>query len=183
MYYFFLASLPTLGFDRDFGMSIADFDALAAEQMSPAKLAQLQSGSLSVSRASGSASGLPRAYADYTRFEQYLRTRIAERRAGKDEDHAPKLPEPELYFSEVDTALSSASAISDPLEREKQVDRIRWRYLDELEIGHEFDFDNLCVYRLRLEILNKYRNRNGEIGKNNFNAAIERVAGIDNATP
>ena len=49
--------------------------------------------------------------------------------------------------------------------------------LDDLEAGHEFDFDGLCVYRLRLEILNRYRGRSVEKGRSNFNAAVDRIAG------
>lgn len=177
MYYFFSASLPSLSFGRDPGLSVADFDGLAADQMPPEKLAELKSGTLAVNREPGSAAGLPRIYADYTRFEQYLRTRIAERRAGRDEDHAVKLPDPELYFGEVDAALAPAAAAPDPLEREKLIDRIRWRMLDDLEAGHEFDFDGLCVYRLRLAILNKYRGRSAERGRSSFNAAVDRITG------
>ena len=177
MYYYFSASLPSLSFGQNPGMSVADFDELASGQMSPESLAKLKTGTLAVSREPGSAAGLPRVYADYTRFEQYLRTRIAERRAGRDEDRAVKLPDPELYFGEVDSALATAAAAPDPLEREKLIDRIRWRMLDDLEAGHDFDFDGLCVYRLRLEILNKYRNRSTETGRENFNAAVDRITG------
>ena len=74
-------------------------------------------------------------------------------------------------------AMGALAAVSDPVEREKAVDRIRWRMLDDLEAGHEFDFDGLCVYRLRLEILNRYRGRSVEKGRSNFNAAVDRIAG------
>ena len=36
---------------------------------------------------------------------------------------------------------------------------------------------SLCVYRLRLEILNRYRGRSVEKGRSNFNAAVDRIAG------
>lgn len=177
MYYFLCASLPSLGFGQDPGLGVAEFDALCADQMPPAVLASLQRGSLAVSREPGSAAGLPPAYAAYARFEQYLRTRVAERRAGRDEDNVLRLPDPELYFGEIDAALGPAAAVADPLEREKLIDRIRWRKLDDLEAGHEFDFYGLCIYRLKLEILNRYRRRSAETGRNNFNAAVDRISG------
>lgn len=177
MYYFLSASLPGLALGRDPGMSVADFDELCAGQMTPGALARLKQGSLRVGREPGSAAGLPPVYAAYARFEQYLRTRIAERRAGRDEERAVHLPDPELYFGEVDAAMGALAAVSDPVEREKAVDRIRWRMLDDLEAGHEFDFDGLCVYRLRLEILNRYCGRSVEKGRSNFNAAVDRIAG------
>jgi len=177
MYYYLSASLPSLIFGRDPGLNVAEFDALCAEQMSPKKLAELQKGTTRVNREPGSAAELPSAYASYTRFEQYLRTRIAERRAGHDEERSVRLPDPELYFNEIDAALGPAAAAPDPLERQKLIDRIRWRELDDLEAGHEFDFDGLCVYRLKLEILNRYRRRSAETGRTNFNAAVDRVSG------
>jgi len=179
MYYFLSASLPGLSFGRDPGMSVAEFDALCADQMSPKTLASLQEGTLQVSREPGSAAKLPPAYASYTRFEQYLRTRIAERRAGHEEERVVRLPDPEVYFSEIDVALGPVAAAPDPFERQKLIDRIRWRELDDLEAGHEFDFDGLCVYRLKLEILNRYRRRSAETGRTNFNAAVSRISGGD----
>ena len=68
MYYYFSASLPSLSFGQNPGMSVADFDELASGQMSPESLAELKSGTLRVSREPGAAAGLPRVYADYTRF-------------------------------------------------------------------------------------------------------------------
>ena len=94
MYYFLSASLPGLALGRDPGMSVADFDELCAGQMTPGALARLKQGSLRVGREPGSAAGLPPVYAAYARFEQYLRTRIAERRAGRDEERAVHLPDP-----------------------------------------------------------------------------------------
>ena len=82
-----------------------------------------------------------------------------------------------LYEAHDYAALGAAAAAPDPLEREKLIDRIRWRKLEELEAGHEFDFDALCVYRLKLEILGRYRRRSAETGRTNFNAAAGRVSG------
>lgn len=177
MYYFLAASLPDLFLGRDPGMSVFDFDELCAGQMTRQALARLKQGTLRVGRASESAAGLPPVYAAYTRFEQYLRTRIAERRAGRNAERTAHLPDPERYFGEVDFALGALTALADPIEREKAVDRIRWRMLDELEAGHTFDFDGLCVYRLRLEILNRYRGRSAEKGRFNFDVAVDRIAG------
>ena len=109
------------------------------------------------------------------RFEQYLRTRIAQRRAGRDDDRAAALPDPAEYFGMVDFGLAQAAA-ADPFEREKLIDRIRWSHLDDLECGHDFDFAGLCVYRCKLAILEKYRERKAEQGRENFNRAVERIS-------
>ncbi len=178
MYYYLVSSLPDLAFGKTAPMSVAEFDALCAGQLTPADFAELGRGTLVVSREPGSGAALPGVYRRYTLFEQYLRTRIAEKRTAHDDDHGRKLPVPEQFFTEVDAALTPAGVQSDPLEREKAVDRIRWRHLDELEAGHDFDLDKLCVYRLKLAILDKYRNRETEAGRKNFNAAVDRISGL-----
>ena len=58
MYYYFSASLPSLSFGQNPGMSVADFDELASGQMSPETLAKLKIGTLAVSREPGSAAEL-----------------------------------------------------------------------------------------------------------------------------
>ncbi len=177
MYYYLYSSLPSLAFGGNAPMTPADFDALCAEAMTPEEFERLRSRpELKVPRDPDASGSLPPVYAAYTKFEQYLRTRIAQRRNGREEDKADPLPDPAEYYGEVDFGLGAAAS-ADPLEREKQVDRIRWNKLDDLEAGHDFDFDALCVYRLKLLILDKYRKRNQEAGRENFNAAAARISG------
>lgn len=38
----------------------------------------------------------------------------------------------------------------DPLTRQESLDALRWRELEHLTVGHEFDFDGLVVYKLKL---------------------------------
>lgn len=173
MYYFFLcASLPELRFGQDPGMGVAEFDSLCAGQMNARTLEELKLGSLKTGKEPDPAEKLPAVYAAYAAFERDLRNRIAELRAGKKQTetagHAP---------DEIDDALADAAEAPDPLERTRRVDRIRWRRLDELETGKEFTFGELCVYRLRLEIFDRYRRRSAETGRANLNAAANRIAG------
>ena len=177
MYYYLCSSLPSLAFGKSAPLTAAEFDALCAESLAPAEYERLLScPTLRVPRDPDASLRLPPVYAAYARFEQYLRTRIAQRRTGREEDKAEPLPDPAEYFGEVDFGLGSAAS-ADPLEREKLVDRIRWNRLDDLGAGHEFDFDALCVYRLRLLILDKYRDRRQETGRENFEAAAGRISG------
>ena len=176
MFYYFCASLPSLTPGKSPKMSVADFDGLAREQVSPAEFELLRQCSLTVGRDPGESAGKPPVLAEMIRFEQYLRTRIAQRRSVKEDDKAAALPDPAEYFSEVDLGVAQAAAAADPAEREKLIDRIRWRRLDDLEVGHEFDFEQLCIYRMRLSILDKYRSRNADAGREIFNAAVDRIS-------
>lgn len=42
------------------------------------------------------------------------------------------------------------------LEAEKILDQERWRYLDELAMGHYFDIDALIIYAIKLLILERW---------------------------
>lgn len=62
----------------------------------------------------------------------------------------------------VDPSIShiaiNASRAHTPLEAERLIDRERWRFLDELAIGHYFDFDFLVTYAYKLLILLRWDN-------------------------
>ncbi len=177
-YYYLCASLPSLAFGTAPLLDLAGFDALCKEQLSSEAFGLLQSGHLHADR--NAATGeMPRLYREYTFFEQYLRTRIAQRRTAHDEVRSLKLPELQYCFAEADTVLGYAAG-ANPAERERAVDQLRWRQIDDLEAGHDFDLDWLCAYRLKLEILEKYRERKLETGRTNFNGAVDRIAGNEN---
>ena len=108
------------------------------------------------------------------RFEEYLRTRIAEKRAEKLKTPVD-LPEPEAFFGEVDAALGQLAA-TDPAERERAVDMLRWKMLDELTWSNEFDFDHICAYRIKLRLAEKYRGRDAAAGRKIFDSAVREIA-------
>ncbi len=160
-------------------MGVAEFDELCRDEVTRAEFEELQFCTLEVERDPDFSAGHSSAVAGMIRFEQYLRTRIARRRAvqGREDEKNLRLPEAAEYFGEVDLAVTQAQQAADPFEREKIIDRARWRRLDELELGHDFDFEALCIYRFRLTILNKYRERKAEAGRTRFNEAVERISG------
>ena len=80
MYYYLCASLPALLFGRPAPMSVAEFDELCREELSAREFRLLGRAGLHVSRDPEASEELPEVLAEMVRFEQYLRTRIAERR-------------------------------------------------------------------------------------------------------
>ena len=46
-------------------------------------------------------------------------------------------------------------ALDSPLVADEELDRARWRLLEELAFGHYFDLETLVVYRLKLRILER----------------------------
>ena len=167
IYSFFSAVLPVLVPGSVPELSVAEFDAMAGEELSDRKFAQLLSADDPETPVA--------VYAAMRQFRDCLNYRIALIRAEK-----LKLNEhfevPGELYGEIDFALSSAVSAT-PSDREKLIDAALWCKLDDLETGHEMDFEYLCIYRMRLQILEKYCGRSVEAGRGNFEAALEKLAG------
>ena len=162
MYYFFSASLPEIRLGERPPMTPGEFDAEAEMQLTPRHYAMLASDS----------DDAPVLHAMH-RFEEFLRTRIARRRAEK--LNLPfDVPEPEEFYAEVEAALGQLSQLA-PAEREFETDKLRWRMLDELSCLDEFGFDHLCAYRAKLRLAEKYRDRDEAAGKKRFDAAVAEL--------
>ena len=163
MYYFFSASLPELRPGETPPLTLAEFDADAELQLTPRHYALMTAEDPKA-----------RVFGAMRRFEEYLRTRIAERRAEKLGIPAD-FPEPEEFHMEVDAALGQLAALN-PAERERALDALRWKMLDELTVGSDFDFDHICAYRIKLRLGEKYRGRNAETGREHFDSAVRSMA-------
>ena len=75
----------------------------------------------------------------------------------------------------MDAELGRIAALN-PAERERAVDRLRWRMLDELTWGNEFEFDHICAYRIKLRLAEKYRGRDAGTGRKFFDSAVRAMA-------
>jgi len=178
MKYFFTASLPEIQFGNEPPVSTAGFDAEACNWLSAAECRKLSCITLP-DRPGDIPADLPAVYRDFFRFEIALRAKIAKRRADR-LGAAAEIPEADEFYSEIDRAIAAATAAEDPAEREDIIDRARWEYLEELDTTHFFDFDHLCLYRLKLQIVEKRQFRLAEAGKKNFAAALEAVLAAGN---
>ena len=175
MYCFLIASLPGLDLDTPAPMSVEEFDALCAGELDKEKFAALAAFDGTVTPDFRGCDTLPGIYNAYGKFELYLRNRIARRRADKAGVQL-ELPDPPEYFGEYDYAAGTLANTTDPAEREVIVDRLRWNFIEEQLLCKEFHFDSLCAYRLKLAIVNKYRDRKLEPGRKTFDAALERLS-------
>lgn len=175
MYCFLIASLPELQLELPAPMTVAEFDDICQAELGKDKFAALTAFDGTVTpefRGEGPLSDL---YNAYGKFELYLRNRIARRRADKAGEQL-ELPDPPEYYGEYDFAAAALANTADPAERELIVDRLRWNFLEEQLLCREFSFEALCAYRLKLAIVNKYRDRKLEPGRKNFDAALERLS-------
>ena len=161
IYPFLTAILPELKPGTAPGLTPAQFDELAAEHVAPRKLKRIVTGALPLHR-------------QMRRFDDCLAYRIARIRAERLNAEA-KFEEPEELFAAVDWAMGAMSSAA-PEEREALFDAARWRELDDLETGHEMDLEHLAVYRMRLELLQKYAGRDAETARRNFEAAVDKLS-------
>lgn len=182
MYHFLIASLPELLWGQLPEYTQEDFYATVEESLSSKVVKKLQAMDKKSSGLEAEdteeetvvdITKIP-VYAAFNEFEEFLTGRIAKVRAEK-----LGIPfvnkESDAFFAEAEKAVQFASIESNPIEREKMLDLLRWRFLEEMETGHMFDFDGLCIYKLKLSLLEKYRYRKAELGKDNFNLALKRV--------
>jgi len=112
----------------------------------------------------------------YMRWEIWLRNTLARLRAAKS-GRDPETCTVKFAFYEpaAESAARNAFNLSDPLEREKALDRARWNYLDGFEWDHAFGFEGLCIYRCKLLILEKWAARRAGDPAKNLDAAADRA--------
>ena len=171
---FLSASLPELIFGQAPPLTLAEFDELAAEVLPAERCRELARLKLPLNRAS--TDDLPLSVQrQFCAFERFLRTGISALRA-KALEWEYSVPALEAFFPEAERTLGEAAKISNPVEREELVDRLRWSFLDELESGHNMDLEHLCVYRIRLQILSGYRERDFTDGQKRFQAVLDRMS-------
>ncbi len=119
---------------------------------------------------------LPRVYREYLEFEIFLRMRIARKRADRN-GVALELPPTELFDAETALRVDQAASMP-PVEREKSLDALRWRKIGEIAEFHDFDFDALCVYRLKLMLLIAHSRRDTARGRAEFASLLDEKAAM-----
>lgn len=173
-YYFLISQLPLLRLGETAGWTGAAFLAQCREHLAPPRFAGLARAQL--------APGHPPCCATERRWqmwETFFRNCQVRIRAARTNSEAPRWLRPEA-----DAVPSAARAVDeiwsnsrDPAARERALDEQRWHHLDDLSVGHEFDFDALFLYRLRLELAEKWAVMDAQAGRNRFGALVD--AGIE----
>ena len=167
-YPFLTAILPALSPSSPPPMTPSELDEMLKENLSENSFRKIVSWD-----DDNTADALP-IYKEMHRFLACLNYRIAVIRAEKLNTN-DRFEMPDELYGEIDFALSAAVNAS-ALEREKIVDAICWRKLDDLEICHEMDLEHIAIYRLQLQMLHKYADRDADSGRNNFEDALEKLS-------
>ena len=69
----------------------------------------------------------------------------------------------------------NAFKLESALASEEIINKARWDFLDELEVGHYFDLEKIIVYSLRLQILERKKMFTVENGDKNFQINYENI--------
>lgn len=123
----------------------------------------------------------PPCVVSWQRFERGLRNELVRLRAAKKgRDPADYVRRDEAGNDDSDRmgiaeAAREAYGEESPLSGEAALNRLRWAFLDELEVGHFFDLDRLIVYYLKLQILARKRMFSRDEGERVFTATMEKI--------
>ncbi|MBN2483206.1 MAG: DUF2764 family protein [Candidatus Omnitrophica bacterium] len=159
-YYYFAAQLPLLQFKEKSFFSRGSFLDEARKWFSPRDLAALEAADIDDFSPSP---GDPGALRNYKEFESTLREEVVRYR------HAQKNQGD--YKPQGDTAAIILEG--DPLEKETNLLRVRWDFIEEFEQGHYFDLAFFIAYFLKLQIVERLETFNKEQGKEKFTQICE----------
>lgn len=171
--YALIASLPYLKRDDAPSISAEDLDSSAESFLNAKQFAEFKKLSLTAAPSDFPKNGLA---ARYLEWETALRNSIAKARAARlNLDASAYLHADGVYETDANRAVREAFAAENPLEREKLLDNARWNKLDELEGGQLFSYGALCIYKLKLELLLKWKARKAELSQRNLDLAAAEV--------
>ena len=159
-YYYLIAQLPFLYFDKETYIDIDSFLEEARKWMRKGDFNCLKVIDINHTHLRKSDHPVQKTYKE---FENRLRTELAEFRKARKEGHGFKSD----LFPETITKEKN------PLEAEKELMRIRWEFIEELKTSHHFDFGFLVLYYLELQILARLESFDKEEGMQKFKQYTE----------
>jgi len=111
-------------------------------------------------------------------WETYVRNHLAAGRAARwhRPPDASRHPEADAFPS-VQRELDEALGAADPLAREKALDRCRWQRLGDLDVLHDFDFEALVLFRLRLLLVEKWAAWDAAAGAQELGTLLAHAVG------
>ena len=171
-YYYLAASLPTLSFDGPLTLGSDQFDKLCREQLSPSDyklVSRARLTDLLVEKYPSTA------LTSWNRWEISLRNELVKLRAHRQDQDPHRFLIEAAEVSGLAGLAQEAFGTSSPLEAESIMDRARWRFLDELELGHYFDTEKLIIYSLRLQLVERKVSMSREMGEKEFDRISESV--------
>ncbi len=159
-YYYFVAQLPVLFFDKESDLALETFLQEAQKWLGAGDFRIL---SASVLNNISGGENAPEVLKTYSAFEEALQHDIARwRQAHRASQEYKPLSFPLSIIKE-----------GNPLEVEKKLLALRWHFLNDLETGHHFDVEFLILYFIKLQILHRLAKFNKEKGLRVFQSLCD----------
>lgn len=173
-FYYLVSSLPMLSHGEKPLISSEEFMASCSDILSDSQIHEL--GLLSLVPEEEISDSANVATTAWNNWETCLRNAlVALRSKGKGVDSEKFLRHEFDFFSEIVNGAQDAFQKSTPLEMENALDKLRWSRLDNMEVGHMFDFHFLCIYKLKLMLCEKQNLLDKSRGSENFDKIIEHI--------
>ncbi|MCP3967643.1 MAG: DUF2764 family protein [Lentisphaerae bacterium] len=172
-YYYLVSSLPMLFNEAAPPLSLQEFLSACAEQLAEKDMTLLEA--VSIIPTADQQFPAKSAAEGWRQWEISLRNHIAAQRAPHGKDISEYVLHEDEVFLEIEVGVQEAFALKSPLEREHFFDKMRWQQLENLEACHHFDLDRLCVYKIKLMILEKWAPRTSEKGESNLGGILNRI--------
>jgi hypothetical protein len=152
-YYYLTASLPLLLPEGEVLMDSPAFLGACRGILSPGDYAQL-----TACRLVPGDNPPPRVHpllGRWLAWEKALRNELVRVRAARLRRDGEPFLRPGEDGAGAAEIVREAASLPNPLEAEFKLDKARWAFLDELEVGHIFDLQRIMVYYLKLQILER----------------------------
>ncbi|RLI99217.1 MAG: hypothetical protein DRP08_07425 [Candidatus Aenigmatarchaeota archaeon] len=159
-YYYLVASLPHLAFGEKSPISREGFSRECRKWLEPVDLEMVLGVDIGEPAIQDTDRPIVRTWKE---FDMRFRALLAEYRGSG--PHALKRAMPELIKLVFDE--------TDPLRRERRIEKIRWKFLEGEEYKHPFDAAWLVLYCLKLQILERVSRFDHDVGLKKFTELCE----------
>ncbi len=181
-YYYLISSLPGISLDAKPSISMADFRASCAAQLSPGDQQALE---VILEPAAISGTHSHPFVALWHARETQLRNASARLRAAKRQADAGEYIRTHTGFDVgLEARVDEAFAQATPLAREQALDRARWQILDELVGPDPFSAAAVLAYGVKLLISERWASLDAKTGQARIGAALagNEDKAVDTAT-
>jgi hypothetical protein len=159
-YYYLVSSLPYLRFGQEPPISKEDFTAECAKWLSSQDAKAVVSADIDIPKIK---SGDPDLLKEWKNFDLELKEALAKARKAKRAGEGYK----------AEGELKNITERENPLLMEKSFERMRWTFLEEKELGYNFDVNRLIIYFLKLQILERLAMFDKDKGETFFHELCE----------
>ncbi len=168
-FYYFVSSLPFLKFNAPPPISRIEF-LRQCEAHLPEDLYQQLAGIDRVPRENACCE----VEARWNAWETFLRNVFVRLRAIRRDQHPDDDLRPNTdSFANLEKQVMEAFDGNNPAEERLALDRLRWQKLNDLEVGHQFDFEFLILYHIKLILLEKWADLDTERGRQELENVVQ----------